>query len=174
MKKLLYLNLLVFSILIINGCTYNSDSSFENQYRILEKETEDYTSKDYYEENKKAVDDKRFMTEGDRFAAVQIEAQQERRAANKVVASNYFFEVYPDKKGTYSYNQYNEVWSDAYPKNAYKETKRLWEKPKKIAPADYTGIPDDGAVTEEAIAAAEEAASNTEQSAAGDSDSYYE
>lgn len=170
MKKIIYLTL--FAVLGISGCvSYDGyDTSFEKQYKMLEKETKNMDSKEIYDENKKQADDRRFMTEGDRFATVQIEAQKERRAANKVVASNYYFEVYPDRKETYSYNQYNEVWNDAYPQQKYKTTERLWKKPKKYKPEDYTGIPDEGAVTEEAIAAAEEAAAKAEQEAAEDAD----
>lgn len=171
MKKIVYL--IFFALIGVCGCvSYDGyDTSFEKQYNLLEKETKNYDSKDYYEENKKQTDDRRFMTDGDRYATVQIEAQKERRAANKVVASNYYFEVYPDRKETYSYNEYNEVWNDAYPQKSYKENNRLWKKPKKFKPEEYDGVPDDGAVTEEAIAAAEEKAAQTEE---GDSEEVYE
>jgi len=173
MKKIIYLTL--FAVLGFTGCvSYDGyDTSFEQQYKILEKETKNMDSKELYDENKKQADDRMFMTEGDRYASVQREAQKERRAANKVVASNYYFEVYPDRKETYSYNQYNEVWSDAYPQDKYKTTERLWKKPLKYKPEDYTGVPDEGAITEEAIAAAEEKANQAEQEAA-DADAYYE
>lgn len=170
MKKIIYL--IFFALITVCGCvSYEGyDNSFEKQYKLLEKETKNYDSKDYYEGNKKQGDDKRFMTDGDRFATVQIEAQKERRAANKVVASNYYFEVYPDRKETYSYNEYNEVWDDAYPQKSYKENSRLWKKPKKIKPEDYDGIPDEGAITEEAIAAAEEAEAKAQQDGGDDAD----
>ena len=173
MKKIIYLTL--FAVLGISGCvSYDGyDTSFEKQYKMLEKETKNMDSKDLYDENKKQADDKRYMTEGDRYATVQIEAQKERRAGNKVVSSNYYFEVYPDRKETYSYNQYNEVWSDAYPQKQYKVTDRLWKKPKKYKPEDFTGVPDEGAITEEAIAAAEEKAAQAEQEAA-EADADYE
>ena len=59
---------------------------------------------------------------------------------------------------------------------SYKETQRLWKKPKKYRPEEYVGIPDDGMVTEQAIAAAEAAALKAEQEAAAsvDSDEIYE
>ena len=91
MKKIIYLTL--FVVLGITGCvSYDGyDTSFEKQYKILEKETKNMDSKELYDENKKQADDTMFMTEGDRYASVQREAQKERRAANKVVASNYYF-----------------------------------------------------------------------------------
>ena len=168
MKNIFYLIVSVLILTCVCGCISREgyDVSFEKQYRQLERETKDFSSKDYYDADKRTADDKLSMTEGDRFATVQIEAQQERRAANKVVGSNYYFEVYPDRKETYSYNSYNEVWSDGYPQQAYRENIRLKEKPKKYKPEDYTGVPDDGLVTEQAIAAAEEAAAKAEQEAA--------
>ena len=115
------------------------------------------------------------MNEGDRMAAVAQEAQKERRAKT-VVESDYYFQVYPGRKESYSYNEYNEVWSDGYPLNAYKETQRLWKKPQKFKPENYSGIPDDGMVTEQAVAAAEAAALKAEQEAAAsaESDAVYE
>jgi len=168
MKHIFYL---IYSFIILTcvcGCVSREgyDVSFEKQYKQLERETRNFTSQDYYDAEKRTANDKLSMTEGDRFATVQIEAQKERRAANKVVGSNYYFEVYPDRKETYSYNSYNEVWSDGYPQQAYKENIRLKEKPKKYKPEEYSGIPDDGLVTEQAIAAAEEAAARAEQEAA--------
>lgn len=164
MKNIFYLTFIIILITCVNGCISKQgyDESFTKQYRRLEKETKDYTSRDFIEEERKSEKDKLAMTPGDRFATVQIEAQKERRAANKVVGSNYYFEVYPDRKETYSYNSYNEVWSDGYPQQAYRENIRLREKPKKYKPEEYTGVPDDGLVTEQAIAAAVEAATEAE------------
>ena len=168
MKNVFYLICSVLILTCVCGCVSREgyDVSFEKQYRQLERETKDFTAEDFYDADKRTADDKLSMTEGDRFATVQIEAQKERRAANKVVGSNYYFEVYPDRKETYSYNSYNEVWSDGYPQQAYRENIRLKEKPKKYKPEEYTGIPDDGLVAEQAIAAAEEAAAQAEQEAA--------
>lgn len=168
MKNIFYLTFIIAVLTCVCGCVSREgyDVSFEKQYKQLERETKNFTSEDYYNAERRTADDKLSMAPGDRFAAVQIEAQKERRAANKVVGSNYYFEVYPDRKETYSYNSYNEVWSDGYPQQAYKENIRLKEKPKKYKPEEYTGIPDDGLVTEQAIAAAEEAAARAEQEAA--------
>lgn len=163
MKKLLYLTVLLSSVFCVGGCVSREGypTSFEKQYRQLELETRNYTEKDFYDADRRSADDKRAMNEGDRMAAVAQEAQKERRART-VVESDYYFQVYPGRKETYSYNEYNEVWSDGYPLSAYKETQRLWKKPKRFKPVDYVGIPDDGLVTEEAVAAAEEAARNAE------------
>jgi len=168
MKHIFYLTFVIVLISCFSGCISKEgyDESFTTQYRRLERETKNFTHEEFYETDKRTADDKLSMAPGDRFAAVQIEAQKERRAANKVVGSNYYFEVYPDRKETYSFNSYNEVWSDGYPQQAYKENIRLREKPRKFKPEDYTGVPDDGLVAEEAIAAAQEAAEEAEAEAA--------
>lgn len=178
MKRTIFLAVFIFSLVCISGCVSREGypTSFEKEYRKLELETKNYTDADFYDADKRSADDKRAMSEGDRMAAVAQEAQKERRAKT-VVESDYYFQVYPGRKESYSYNEYNEVWSDGYPLSAYKETQRLWKKPQKFKPEDYAGIPDDGMVTEQAIAAAEEAARKAEQeasAAAAESDAVYE
>lgn len=170
MKHIFYLTFIIVLLTCVSGCFSKKgyDESFTKQYRRLEKETKNYSQRDYIQEERKSEKDKLAMSPGDRFAAVQIEAQKERRAANKVVGSNYYFEVYPDRKETYSFNSYNEVWSDGYPQQAYRENVRLREKPKRYKPEEYTGVPDDGLVTEQAIAAAEQAAAEAEMEAAAE------
>ena len=167
MKQNIFLIVLLLSLFCLNGCISMEgySTSFEKEYKQLERETKYYTEKDFYDADKRSADDKRAMNEGDRMAAVAEEAQKERRAKT-VVESDYYFQIYPGNQGSYSYNEYNEVWSDGYPLNNYKETKRLWKKPKKYKPEEYIGIPDDGMVTEQAIAAAEEAARKAEEEAA--------
>ena len=167
MKQIIFLTVLFISLICISGCVSREGyrTSFEKEYKELEMETRNYTEKDFYEADRRSADDKRAMNEGDRMAAVAQEAQKERRAKT-VVESDYYFQVYPGRKETYSYNEYNEVWSDGYPLNAYRETQRLWKKPKRFKPADYSGVPNDGLVTEEAVAAAEAAAQKAEQEAA--------
>ncbi len=167
MKQFISLMILFVTVFCINGCISSEGypTTFEKQYRQLERETKYYTEKDFFDADKRSADDKRAMSEGDRQAAVAQEAQKERRAKT-VVESNYYFQVYPGRTESYSYNEYNEVWSDGYPLNAYKETQRLWNKPKRHKPEDYVGVPDDGMVTEQAVAAAEEAARKAEQEAA--------
>ena len=178
MKQNIFLTVLLLALICISGCVSREGypSSFESEYRKLERETKDFSDKDFYDADKRSADDKRIMSEGDRMAAVAEEAQKERRAKT-MVESDYYFQVYPGRKESYSYNEYNEVWSDGYPLNAYKETERLWKKPKRYKPEDYAGIPDDGMVTEQAVAAAEEAARKAEQEAAAaaeSSDAVYE
>lgn len=176
MKKILSLTVLISALIFVAGCISREGypaSSFEKEYRKLELETRNYTEKDFYDADRRSADDKKALSEGDRMAAVAEEAQEERRAKT-VVESDYYFQIYPGRKESYSYNEYNEVWSDGYPLNAYKETQRLWKKPAKFKPENYTGIPDDGMVTEQAVAAAEEAARKAEQAAAAEADAVYE
>ena len=176
MKKIIYLIALIISLTCITGCLSREgypSSSFEKEYRKLELETKNFTEKDFYDADRRSADDKKALSEGDRMAAVAEEAQKERRAKT-VVESDYFFQIYPGRKESYSYNEYNEVWSDGYPLNAYKETQRLWTKPQKFKPENYSGIPDDGMVTEQAVAAAEEAARKAAEEASAEADAVYE
>ena len=175
MRLFIFLSLLLLTLLCFSGC-YSREgypTTFESQYRQLERETKYYTEKDFFDADKRSADDKRSMSEGDRQAAVAAEAQKERRAKT-VVESDYYFQVYPGRQESYSYNEYNEVWSDGYPLNAYKENRRLWEKPKRHKPADYVGYPDEGLVAEEVIAAAEESARKAEEKAAGEANAVYQ
>jgi len=177
MKQIFYLTVLLLSLICVSGCISREGYpvSFESEYKKLERETRNYTYEDWYDAEQKSADDKRAMSEGDRMATIAQEAQKERRART-VVESDYYFQVYPGRKESYSFNEYNEVWSDGYPLSAYKETQRLWKKPQKFKPENYSGVPDDGLVTEEAVAAAAAAAAKAEQeaSASAESDAVYE
>ena len=175
MKKIISLTFLFIALICISGCISREgySSSFEKEYRKLELETKNFTEKDFYDADRRSADDKKALSEGDRMAAIAEEAQKERRAKT-VVESDYYFQIYPGRKESYSYNEYNEVWSDGYPLNAYKETQRLWKKPAKFRPENYTGIPDDGMVTEQAVAAAEEAARKAAEQASAEADAVYE
>ncbi|MDR0953750.1 MAG: hypothetical protein LBM71_06240 [Elusimicrobiota bacterium] len=77
-----------------------------------------------------------FETEADREAEVDIAAQQERRAAPPLVESNYIFQVKPEKS-TYSFDEYNQPWTDAPKAEDYSKTKRLWTKPQKFKGDSY-------------------------------------
>ena len=80
MKQKMFLIVLLLSLICISGCLENYSSSFEKEYRQLERETKYYTEKDFYDADKRSANDKRLMTEGDRIATVAQEAQKERRA----------------------------------------------------------------------------------------------
>ncbi|MDR0646101.1 MAG: hypothetical protein LBG46_03835 [Elusimicrobiota bacterium] len=123
MKK--FFILAIISV-IIYGCSNNSagavkDKSFAQQYAELEKSPPQPT-----ETGTSTI----LQSSADREADVAIEAQSERRAQPPLVESNYFFRIMPDK-GVYSYDEYNQVWSDMPKDKDYKTEKRLWNKPKR-------------------------------------------
>ena len=103
MKNIFYLTVFLISVFCLSGCISREGypTSFEKEYRKLELETKNYTDKDFYDADKRSADDKRAMSEGDRMAAIAQEAQKERRAKT-VVESDYYFQVYPGRKETYS------------------------------------------------------------------------
>lgn len=135
--------LLLFIILpaFFAGCYGGGTSSgkikertFNEQIAALEKEPvpEDYKSD---------LQGGALQSDVDRALDVSAQAQRERRGGSPLVESDYIFRVMPDK-GTYSFDEYNQVWTDE-PKSAdYKNTKRLWAKPKAFKPeevsADYS------------------------------------
>lgn len=132
MKKLL---IFAFIPVLFAGC-YGSGSSsagnlrgktFNEQIAELEKEPipEDYKS---YKSTPGIL-----QTADERAMEVAEEAQKERRGGAPIVESNYIFNVMPDK-GTYSFDEYNQVWNDEPKLKEYQEKKRLWIKPKAFKP----------------------------------------
>ena len=85
-----------------------------------------------------ALDVLSVQTADERAADVAAQAQAERRGEAPLLESNYIFKV-KQNKGVYSYDQHNQVWKDERTAREYKETKRLWEKPKKYAATTYYG-----------------------------------
>jgi hypothetical protein len=112
----------------------NADKTFNQYFNELESETQ---------ENPDAAQDSEqylktaFETETDRFAQMQISAQKERRASAPIRESDFIFKIMPEK-GAYIFDERNMPVSDAPKDSAYKTTKRLWNKPKRIAPSDAT------------------------------------
>ncbi|MDR0734714.1 MAG: hypothetical protein LBG16_03345 [Elusimicrobiota bacterium] len=130
MKNIL---LLVFASALLAGCYNNSagavkERSFAQQYAELEKEPPQAPAAG-------VGGDITLQTAADREAQVSADAQKERRAQPPLVESNYIFKIMPDKN-VYSYDEYNQVWSDAPKEKDYKSTKRLWTKPKRYQ-GDY-------------------------------------
>jgi len=115
----------------VSGPTKGENKTFAQQYKELEKE-------EVPTREQMAALPNNLQTEEERAAEVSAQAQAERRGEAPLIESNYIFKVKPDTS-VYSYDQYNQVWTDARPAREYKETKRLWEKPKKYAAATYYG-----------------------------------
>jgi hypothetical protein len=128
--------LLAVVAVIFAGCSNNyagaiREKSFAQQYAELESEPLESL------EESIAGGGSALQTAADRTAEVALAAQSERRAQPPLVESNYFFRIMPDK-GVYSYDEYNQVWTDAPKDKDYKEEKRLWNKPKRHE-GDYDG-----------------------------------
>lgn len=115
----------------VNGPAKGENKTFAEQYKELEKEPVPTR-----EEMGKMPNN--LQTAEDRAADVALEAQAERRGEPPLLESNYIFKV-KQNKGVYSYDQHNQVWTDQRSAREYKETKRLWEKPKKYAASKYYG-----------------------------------
>lgn len=150
MKKLLIFALLP---IFMSGCyggssTNNKDKSFSQKIAELEKEPVKPTE----------VTASIYQSDAERAREVEIASQKERRAAAPLVESNYIFQVMPNK-GTYGYDEYNQVWTDEPKTEDYKNTKRLWKKPKRLSPDAYNSD-SAPAPTEEGAAAAPAAGSD--------------
>ena len=131
MKKLL---IFAFIPVLFAGCYGGGSSSgnikgktFNEQIAELEKEPlpEDYKA---YKANPGVL-----KSADDHDVEIAEEAQKERRGGAPIVESNYIFNVMPDK-GTYSFDEYNQVWNDEPKLKEYQEKKRLWIKPKAFKP----------------------------------------
>lgn len=103
------------------------------------------------------------QSEVDRSLDVAQEAQKERRAEAPLVESNYIFQVMPDK-GTYGFDEYNQVITDDPKSDDYSQTKRLWTKPKRVKPDTYA---------QDSTAAAPEAAPVSPSDSGDSSDEEY-
>jgi hypothetical protein len=136
MKK--FFVLAIISV-IIYGCSNNSagtvkEKSFAQQYAELENGPPQPIDSDI---------SGAMQSPGDREAEIAIAAQSERRAQPPLVESNYFFRIMPDK-GVYSYDEYNQVWSDMPKDKDYKTEKSLWNKPKRYKGDSDGGSDDSG------------------------------
>jgi hypothetical protein len=134
MKRFLFLSVIT---LCVAGCSSDNAGnvkgrSFAEQYAALEKEPVQATQP--------AEGALTFQTPEERARQVEIDSQRERRAQPPLVESDYIFRVKPEKS-VYSYDEHNEVWTDDPKAKDYKETKRLWTKPKRYE-GDY--VPSDG------------------------------
>ncbi len=116
----------------VNGPSKGEGKTFAEQYEELEKQP--VPSREQMESMPKNS----LQTADDRAADVALEAQAERRGEPPLLESNYIFKV-KQNKGVYSYDQHNQVWTDQRSAREYKETKRLWEKPKKYDASKYYG-----------------------------------
>ena len=136
---------LVLSLICFSGCLGGNSVTQSNASGPAKGENKTFA--EHYEELEKqpvptreqmeALPDN-LQTAEDRAADVAQQAQAERRGSAPLVESNYIFKVKQDKS-VYSYDQHNQVWKDERTAREYKDTKRLWEKPKKYAANKYYG-----------------------------------
>lgn len=136
---------LVLSLVLFSGClggtsatkgevrspAKGENKTFAEQYKELEKEP--VPSREQMEAMPNNL-----QTADERAAEVAAQAQAERRGEPPLLESNYIFRV-KQNKGVYSYDQHNQVWKDERSAREYKETKRLWVKPKKYNAVKYYG-----------------------------------
>lgn len=136
---------LVLSLVFFSGCLGGHTTA--GGEAVSPSRSEGKTFAEHYEELEKepvptreqmAAMPNNLQTADERAAEVAAQAQAERRGEPPLIESNYIFKVRPNK-GVYSYDQHNQVWQDHRTAREYKETKRLWAKPKKYAAAKYYG-----------------------------------
>ena len=115
----------------VSGPSRTQEQTFIEQYKELEKEPVPTREELALQESEDVL-----TYPGDRQAEVYLEAQAERRGEAPIIESNYIFKVKQDKS-VYSYDKHNQVWTDQRSNSEYKETKRLWSKPKRYDAATY-------------------------------------
>lgn len=136
--------ILVLSLVFFAGCLGGQTTTAKGEVSSPSK-SEGKTFAEHYEELEQqpvpsrqelAAMPNNLQTDEERAAEVAAQAQAERRGEPPLIESNYIFRVKP-AKSVYSYDQHNQVWKDERSSREYKETKRLWEKPKKYAANQY-------------------------------------
>lgn len=158
MKQLLILTVLT---LVLTGCYGMSSNgrpkSFAQQIAELEAQP---VPQDAAAGTSPSVT----QSEVDRALDVAQEAQKERRAEAPLVESNYIFQVMPDK-GTYTFDEYNQVVTDDPKSDDYSQTKRLWNKPKRIKPDTYAAesAPAEGDASGEAAASSSDSGDSSDE-----------
>ena len=138
--------ILVLSLAFFAGCLGGNTSTRSDVKNPSRGENKTFA--EHYEELEKqpvptreqmeAMPKETLQTADERAAEVAAQAQAERRGEPPLIESNYIFKV-QQHKGVYSYDQHNQVWTDARTAKEYKDTKRLWEKPKKYEAGKYYG-----------------------------------
>ncbi|WP_424244978.1 hypothetical protein Dip510_000086 [Elusimicrobium posterum] len=119
MKKLIPVFLFIFA-LAVTGCGASAQKTDESK--------------------------KLYIEEGEYDATLTAEAQNERRGAKPVVESNYIFRVLP--KDTYFYNEKNIPIEDEVRTAGDYKAERLWKRPKRYKPGEYTKTSVAGSATD--------------------------
>ena len=88
-----------------------------------------------------------YLTEEDYLEDLDRQAYAERREAKPNVESEYIFDVQPDtQKNVYFFDDRQRPMVPGVPSERdYRQTKRLWEKPRRYSPDQYYGTADDSA-----------------------------
>jgi len=167
MKKLLIFTLAAF---VFAGC-YNGYSgaksgSFAQQIAELEKQPVPQAGA---VSNQEPLPGAIQPAAADREKQVALEAQKERRAEVAPEESNYIFKIKPDK-GTYFFDQDNQVVNAEEPKKDEYTAKRLWSKPKRFKPENYDKSKTEGAKADskDGAAASSDASASADSSADAD------
>ncbi|MBR3898971.1 MAG: hypothetical protein IKJ44_01710 [Elusimicrobiaceae bacterium] len=82
-----------------------------------------------------------YLTEQDYLDDLEKDAYKERREAKPNTESNYIFEVQPEtQKNVYFFDDRTRPMVPGEPgEREYKNTKRLWERPRRYSPEQYYG-----------------------------------
>ncbi|MBR3603147.1 MAG: hypothetical protein IKL48_00385 [Elusimicrobiaceae bacterium] len=116
MKKLFYFVFCVAVCFSLTACAGNS-----------KKQDDNYNRKKIY------------LTEEDYLEDLDKQAYAERREAKPASESNYIFEVQPEtQKNVYFFDDRTQPMVPGEPSERdYKNTKRLWERPRRYSPEQY-------------------------------------
>lgn len=91
--------------------------------------------------NKQPYQRKIYLTEEDYLEDLDRQAFAERREAKPNVESEYIFELQPEtEKNVYFFDDRTRPMVPGVPsEREYRQTKRLWEKPRRYSPDQYYG-----------------------------------
>ncbi len=117
MKQMFYFLLIVWTVTGLAACTSSAKKDSGNYQRKI------------------------YLTEEDYLADLNQQAYKERREAKPSAESEYIFNVQPDtQKNVYFFDERVRPMVPGEPSERdYKNTKRLWEKPKRYSPDQYYG-----------------------------------
>ena len=132
MRKLLFFIILPA---FFAGCYGGGTSSGNIKERTFNEQIAELEKQPIPEDYENEMQGGALQSDVDRALDVSAQAQRERRGVAPLVESDYIFRIMPDK-GTYSFDEYNQVWTDDPKLEDYKNTKRLWSKPKAFKPEE--------------------------------------
>lgn len=92
-------------------------------------------------QKKEQYNRKIYLTEEDYLEDLKTQVESERRETSPLAESEYIFNVGPEQKNVYFFDERQQPKVPGEPSEAdYKREKRLWNKPKRYTAEEYYGM----------------------------------